>query len=97
MILDHGPGQGRRALTLLPDQHVRMDIIVIGTRSGRIGVAAGAWRAVHPKRWTAQHDAAIGSAPKTLGRSLRSGHLAGADALQAESRTCNSVRRMTWR
>ncbi|WP_406054707.1 LUD domain-containing protein [Streptomyces sp. NBC_01077] len=31
VILDHGPGQGRRALTLLPDQHVcvvRMDQIV---------------------------------------------------------------------
>ncbi|MER7570037.1 LUD domain-containing protein [Streptomyces sp. NPDC097941] len=22
MVLDHGPGQGRRALTLLPDQHI---------------------------------------------------------------------------
>ena len=22
MVLDHGPGQGRRALTLLPDHHV---------------------------------------------------------------------------
>ncbi|MBT2469288.1 LUD domain-containing protein [Streptomyces sp. ISL-66] len=31
VILDHGPGQGRRALTLLPDQHVcvvRVDQIV---------------------------------------------------------------------
>lgn len=45
IILDHGPGQGRRALTLVPDHHVvvvRVDQVVASVPDAVLALAPGA-------------------------------------------------------
>ncbi|GAB3107978.1 LUD domain-containing protein [Janibacter alkaliphilus] len=49
IVLDHGPGQGRRALTLLPDRHVcvvREDQVVVG-----VVEAVAALDPARPQTW----------------------------------------------
>lgn len=53
IILDHGPGQGRRALSLIPDHHVcvvRASQVVQHVRAGVDAVAASV-RAGRPLTW----------------------------------------------
>ncbi|MGI8880958.1 MAG: LutC/YkgG family protein [Jatrophihabitans sp.] len=51
IVLDHGPGQGRRALTLVPDHHVvvvRVEQVVAGVPDA---VAVAVLDAVRPQTW----------------------------------------------
>lgn len=53
IVLDHGPGQGRRALTLVPDRHVcvvRADQVVADVPDG-VDLLGDAVRAGRPLTW----------------------------------------------
>lgn len=53
VVLDHGPGQGRRALTLIPDHHVCVvfEHQVTGTVAESVGVLQAAVTAGRPLTW----------------------------------------------